>query len=234
MNGFMNVLCGDGNQIAQIHTGLTNGWSMVDMASNPDRNTTPTIFCWVLIIADQSSSQWEWRGRDVTDLFQLFLLPASSWSRPFSRQINADLQWAKVRNQVCGQTRKCYIKECSAIVFCEHTLGSLTIGKHLSPLKAVSLHVQETGNLRTEWLTLTVQYTKRCRKQKAKQQHSDMRRNAEDPPNGSSIHDEVATPKSQSHNHHIHRKGRNTAELEYTRSLSGGWPLTLSATPTQR
>ena len=44
MNGFMNVLCGDGNQIAQIHTGLTNGWSMVDMASNPDRNITPTIF----------------------------------------------------------------------------------------------------------------------------------------------------------------------------------------------
>ena len=45
MNGFMNVLCGDGNQIAQIYTGLANSWSMVDMASNPDRNITPAIFC---------------------------------------------------------------------------------------------------------------------------------------------------------------------------------------------
>ena len=45
MNGFVNVLCGDGNQIAQIHTGLPIGWSMVDMAGNQDRNTTPTIFC---------------------------------------------------------------------------------------------------------------------------------------------------------------------------------------------
>ena len=44
MNGFMNVLCGDGNQVAQIHTGLPTGWSMVDMAGNQDINTTPTIF----------------------------------------------------------------------------------------------------------------------------------------------------------------------------------------------
>ena len=45
MNGFINVLCGDGNQIAQINTGLPKGWSMVDMAGNQDRNTTSGIFC---------------------------------------------------------------------------------------------------------------------------------------------------------------------------------------------
>ena len=44
MSGFMTVLCGDGNQVAEIHTGLTNGWSMIDMAGNPDRNIRPTIF----------------------------------------------------------------------------------------------------------------------------------------------------------------------------------------------
>ena len=44
ISGFMTVLCGDGNQVAEIHTGLTNGWSMADMAGNPDRNIRPTIF----------------------------------------------------------------------------------------------------------------------------------------------------------------------------------------------
>ena len=34
MSGFMNVLCSDGNQVAEIHTGQANGWSTVDMASN--------------------------------------------------------------------------------------------------------------------------------------------------------------------------------------------------------
>ena len=37
----------------------------------------------------------------------------------------------------------------------KHTLGSLTFGKHLSPLKAVFLHVQETGGLWTKWLSDT-------------------------------------------------------------------------------
>ena len=87
-------------------------------------------------------------------LFRLFLLPSSSASRPLSRQINADLQWAKVRNQVWGQTGRCHVKELSAIILYEHTLGSLTFGKPLSPLKAVSLHVQKTGGLWAERLTL--------------------------------------------------------------------------------
>ena len=34
MSGFMNVLCSDGNQVAEIHTGQANGWSTVAMASN--------------------------------------------------------------------------------------------------------------------------------------------------------------------------------------------------------
>ena len=42
MSGLMTVLCGDGNQVAEIHIGLTNGWSMVDMAGNPDKNIRPT------------------------------------------------------------------------------------------------------------------------------------------------------------------------------------------------
>ena len=32
-------------------------------------------------------------------------------------------------------------------VLYEYTLGSLTFGTHLFPLKAISLHVQETGGL---------------------------------------------------------------------------------------
>ena len=77
MNGFMNVLCGDGNQIAQIHTGLTNGWSMVDMASNPDRNIRPVFFTesWSSLI-DRSVNERDDGRRWMPCLnFLCFLLP---------------------------------------------------------------------------------------------------------------------------------------------------------------
>ena len=70
------MLCSYGDQIVEIHAGLANGCSTMDVISNADRNSKSTLCKWVLIIAEWSFNQWEGHGWEVLIQVGLFLFPS--------------------------------------------------------------------------------------------------------------------------------------------------------------